>query len=119
MQEITIFGHTFLEHTGEWWISNIKEDYQMGCYSHNALGPQELIYRMNIYDEIIDVEALDAYAAARKVAKADGVLLGESSGAAIYAATQVAKRPENKGKRIVVISADSGLRYLSTALFGE
>lgn len=72
-----------------------------------------------IYDEIIRVEALDAYATVRKVAKSDGVLLGESSGAAINAATIVARRPENKGKRIVAITADTGLRYLSTGLFDQ
>lgn len=71
----------------------------------------------NIYDEIITIEALDAYATAREVAKSDGVLLGESSGAAINAATQLARRPENKGKRIVAVTADTGLRYLSSDLF--
>ena len=73
----------------------------------------------NIYDEIIRVEALEAYETVREVAKSDGVLLGESSGAAIYAATVVARRPENKGKRIVAITADTGLRYLSTGLFDQ
>lgn len=71
----------------------------------------------SIYDEIIAVEALDAFATAREVAKTDGVLLGESSGAAIYAAAELARRPENKGKRIVAITADTGLRYLSSGLF--
>lgn len=47
-------GHTFFGHAGERWLSNIKEDYAMGCYVHNALGPQELIYRYDIYDEIIE-----------------------------------------------------------------
>lgn len=47
-------GHTFLGHSGEWWLSNIKEDYGMGYYCHNALGPRELIYTNQIYDEIID-----------------------------------------------------------------
>lgn len=75
------------------------------------------IINHNIYDEVIEVEAVDAYATARQVAKTDGVLLGESSGAAIFAATQLAKRPENKGKKIVAVTADTGLRYLSTGLF--
>lgn len=74
---------------------------------------------LNIYDEMIAVEALDAYQAAREVAKSDGILVGASSGAALYAATQLAKRPENKGKKIVVMFPDTGLRYLSTNLFEE
>lgn len=72
---------------------------------------------LTVYDERIEVETEDAYHTARAVAKSDGVLLGTSSGAAINAAVLVAKRPENKGKRIVVIAPDTGLRYLSTNLF--
>lgn len=71
----------------------------------------------NVIDEIIEVETSQAYEAARAVAKSDGILVGTSSGAAIWAATQLAKRPENKGKRIVAILPDTGLRYLSTDLF--
>lgn len=70
-----------------------------------------------IYDEFIEVEALDAYEAARQVARTDGILVGESSGAALYAAKTVALREENKGKNIVVIFPDTGLRYLSTGMF--
>lgn len=72
---------------------------------------------LNIYDEKFEVETYQAYEAARAVAKSDGILVGTSSGAVIYAATQIAKRPENAGKRIVAILADTGLRYLSTGLF--
>ena len=72
-----------------------------------------------IYDEIIAVTNDDAFATGREVAKTDGLLVGISSGAAIWAATQVANRPENKGKRIVVILPDTGERYLSTALFAD
>lgn len=72
---------------------------------------------VTVYDEAFEVETSQAYEAAREVAKSDGILIGTSSGAAIYAAAQVAKRPENKGKRIVVVLADTGLRYLSTKLF--
>ena len=73
----------------------------------------------NIYDEVIAVEALDAYKAARNVARKDGILIGTSSGAALFAATELAKRPENKGKKIVAVFPDTGLRYLSTNLFAE
>lgn len=82
--------------------------------------PKEIVpvnMDLNIYDEVIEVEALDAYKAAREVAKTDGILVGTSSGAALLAATELAKRPENKGKKIVVIFPDTGLRYLSTNLF--
>jgi cysteine synthase len=72
---------------------------------------------LNIYDEAFEVETYQAYEAARAVAKSDGILIGTSSGAAIYVATQLAKRPENKGKRIVAVLPDTGLRYLSTGLF--
>jgi cysteine synthase A len=72
-----------------------------------------------IYDEIITVKNDDAFETGREIAKSDGVLVGISSGAALWAATQIAKRPENKGKNIVVILPDTGERYLSTALFSE
>lgn len=70
-----------------------------------------------VYDEIITVENEDAFATARAFGKAEGVLVGISSGAALWAAAQVAARPENAGKRVVVILPDTGERYLSTALF--
>lgn len=72
-----------------------------------------------IYDEIIKVGNDDAFEASRFVSKSEGLLVGISSGAAIHAATQIAARPENKGKNIVVILPDTGERYLSTALFEE
>lgn len=72
-----------------------------------------------IYDEIIPVENEDAFATGRAFAKAEGVLVGISSGAALYAATELAKRPENAGKNIVVLLPDTGDRYLSTALFSD
>ncbi len=72
-----------------------------------------------IYDEIIPVSNEDAFAAGREVARKDGILVGISSGAALYAATQLAKRPENKGKTIVVLLPDTGDRYLSTPLFTD
>lgn len=70
-----------------------------------------------IYDELIPVKNEDAFRAARTIARCEGVLIGISSGAAVWAATELAKRPENKGKTIVVLLPDTGERYLSTPLF--
>lgn len=72
-----------------------------------------------IYDEIIVVENEEAFAYGREIAKTEGVLVGISSGAALCAAVKAAKRPENKGKNIVVLLPDTGERYLSTAMFAE
>lgn len=73
----------------------------------------------DVYDEIIPVKNEDAFATGNKIAKAEGVLVGISSGAAVWAATQLAKRPENKGKTIVALLPDTGERYLSTPLFED
>ncbi len=75
------------------------------------------VLRMDILDEIIPVENEDAFEYARQVAKSDGLLVGISSGAALYAAAELAIRPENAGKTIVVLLPDTGERYLSTQLF--
>lgn len=72
-----------------------------------------------IYDEIIPVENEDAFATGKLVGRKEGVLVGISSGAALWAAIQIAKRPESKGKNIVVLLPDTGDRYLSTALFAD
>ena len=72
---------------------------------------------LDIVDEIIPVENDDAFNASRAVAKAEGLLVGISAGASIYAATELAKRPENKVKNIVILLPDTGERYLSTTLF--
>ena len=72
-----------------------------------------------VYDEIIPVENDDAFATGRAVGHKEGVLVGISSGAAVWAALQLAKRPENEGKTIVALLADTGERYLSTALFQD
>ena len=72
---------------------------------------------LDIVDEIIPVENDDAFNASRAVAKAEGLLVGISAGASIYAAKELAKRPENKGKNIVILLPDTGERYLSTTLF--
>ena len=73
----------------------------------------------NVYDEIIPVENEDAFATGRMIGKKEGVLVGISSGAAVWAAIQLAKRPENKGKTIVALLPDTGDRYLSTPLFAD
>jgi cysteine synthase A len=73
----------------------------------------------SVYDEIIAVSNEDSFATAKLIAKSEGVLVGISSGAALYAALELAKRPENKGKTIVALLPDSGDRYYSTALFKD
>ena len=77
------------------------------------------VLNTKIYDEIIPVQNEDAFAASRAAAKFEGLLVGISSGAALHAATIVAKRPENAGKRIVVLLPDTGERYLSTQLYKD
>ena len=72
-----------------------------------------------IYDEIIPVENEDAFATGKEIGKQEGVLVGISSGAAVWAALELARRPENEGKTIVVLLPDTGDRYLSTPLFAE
>lgn len=73
----------------------------------------------DIYDEVIAVENEDAFETGRAIARNEGVLVGISSGAAVWAATELAKRPENKGKNIVVLLPDTGDRYLSTPMFAD
>ncbi|MCQ2406777.1 MAG: cysteine synthase A [Oscillospiraceae bacterium] len=77
------------------------------------------VLNTGIYDEIIKVEDEDAYAAGRLVGKTEGILVGISSGAALHAAMELARRPENKGKTIVALMPDTGDRYLSTPMFAE
>ncbi|MEN6593380.1 MAG: cysteine synthase A [Clostridiaceae bacterium] len=77
------------------------------------------VLNTSVYDEIITVKNEDAFAAAREVATVEGLLVGISSGAALWAATELAKRSENAGKNIVVVLPDTGERYLSTALFAD
>lgn len=95
--------------------------------SEGAAGPHKIqgigagfvpeILNTEIYDEVIPVENEAAFETAKKLAKSEGIQVGISSGAALYAATELAKRPENKGKNIVVLLPDSGDRYYSTELF--
>ncbi len=77
------------------------------------------VFDRNVVDEIFKVKNDEAFEAARKISRLEGLLVGISSGAALYAATQIANRPENKGKNIVVILPDTGERYLSTTLFHQ
>ena len=77
------------------------------------------VLNTKIYDEIITIKNEEAFAASRELSKTEGLLVGISSGAATFAATELAKRPENAGKTIVVLLPDTGERYLSTALFED
>ena len=77
------------------------------------------ILNTSIYDEVVQVENEDAFTTSRQLSKTEGLLVGISSGAAVWAATEIANRPENKGKTIVVFLPDTGERYLSTVLFEE
>lgn len=77
------------------------------------------VLNTDIYDEILPVTEEDAYDAGRQIGRSEGILVGISSGAALWAAIQVAKRPENRGKTIVVLLPDTGDRYLSTPMFRE
>lgn len=77
------------------------------------------VLNTSIYDEIIKIKNEDAFTTARELSKTEGLLVGISSGAATFAATELAKRPENAGKTIVVLLPDTGERYLSTALFED
>ena len=77
------------------------------------------VLNTKIYDEVVTVSNEDAFAAGRQVGRKEGVLVGISSGAAVWAAIELAKRPENEGKTIVTLLPDTGDRYLSTPLFSE
>lgn len=105
------------------------EPFDSPVLSGGSKGPHKLqgigagfipdILNLKVIDEIIKVKNDDAFDTSRKLAKTEGLLVGISSGAAAYAAVQLAKRPENKGKNIVVILPDTGERYLSTPLFQD
>ena len=105
------------------------EPYDSAVLSGEKPGPHKLqgigagftpqVLNTKVYDEIFKVKNEDAFAASRLLAKTEGTLVGISSGAAAHAAFEIARRPENAGKTIVVLLPDTGDRYLSTALFAE
>jgi cysteine synthase A len=101
--------------------SPVLSEGRAGAHKIQGIGagfvPQVL--NTGVYDEIIPVKNEDAFATGRELSKTEGLLIGISSGAAVWAATELAKRPENAGKTIVVILPDTGERYLSTPLFSE
>ena len=94
---------------------------QAGPHGIQGIGANFIPAALNqdIYDEIIPVTNEDAFAMGRQVARTEGILVGISSGAALWAAVQAAQRPENKGKTIVVLLPDTGERYLTSAMFAE
>lgn len=101
--------------------SPILSEGRAGAHKIQGIGAGFVPDTLNtsIYDEIIKVQNEDAFKTGREISRTEGLLVGISSGAAIFAAAELAKRPENKGKNIVVLLPDTGERYLSTALFAE
>jgi cysteine synthase A len=105
------------------------EPFDSPILSEGKAGPHKIqgigagfvpqVLNTTIYDEIIKVKNEDAFQTGKTLSKTEGLLVGISSGAAVWAATELAKRPENAGKTIVVLLPDTGERYLSTALFSE
>ncbi|GHV28623.1 cysteine synthase A [Synergistales bacterium] len=99
--------------------SPVLSEGKAGAHKIQGIGAGFIpdVLNTKIYDEVITVQDEDAFAAGRLIAKVEGILVGISSGAALHAASVIAKRPENKGKTIVAILPDTGERYLSTAMF--
>lgn len=112
---------------------NIKvvavEPFDSPVLSEGKAGPHKIqgigagfvpdVLNTGVFDEVVKVKNEDAFQTGREISKAEGLLVGISSGAALWAATEIAKRPENAGKTIVVVLPDTGERYLSTALFAD
>ncbi len=101
--------------------SPILSDGKAGPHKLQGIGAGFVpeVLNTEIYDEVMTVTSEEAFAASRRLGNAEGILVGISSGAAAHAAITLAKRPENKGKNIVVLLPDTGDRYLSTELFAE
>ena len=125
---ITGIGETLKKHNPDVKVVAVEPLGSAVLSGHKA-GPHKLqgigagfipkILNTRVYDEIFRVADDDAFEAARYISRREGILVGISSGAALHAAIEIAKRPENKGKRIVVLLPDSGERYLSTTLFSK
>ena len=103
------------------WGSQVLKGEPAGFHAIQGIGANFIpaVLDLEIIDEIIPVKDEDAYTCARMLTKTEGLLVGISSGAAAWAAIQLARRPENAGKNIVVLMPDTGERYLSTALFPD
>ena len=101
--------------------SPVLSEGRAGAHKIQGIGAGFVPDTLNteIYDEIIPVSNDDAFAVGREIGAKEGILVGISAGAAAFAAIQLAKRPENEGKTIVVLLPDTGDRYLSTPLFAE
>ena len=101
--------------------SPVLSEGRAGAHKIQGIGAGFVPETLNtdIYDEIIRVENDDAFAKGKEIARTEGMLVGISSGAAVWAATELAKRPENKGKTIVALLPDTGERYLSTPMFAD
>jgi cysteine synthase A len=101
--------------------SSVLSGERPGPHKIQGIGPGFIpeVLRMDLVDEVIKVSDRDAGLFAKRLAREEGILAGISSGAAVWAAIEVAKREENKGKMVVVILPDTGERYLSTWVFGE
>ncbi len=101
--------------------SPVLSEGRAGAHKIQGIGAGFVPETLNteIYDEIIKVENDDAFAKGKEIARTEGMLVGISSGAAVWAATEIAKRPENKGKTIVALLPDTGERYLSTPMFTD
>ena len=101
--------------------SPLLSEGKSGPHAIQGIGANFIPELLNqeIYDEIIKIESADAFETGRMLARSEGILAGISSGAALYAAIRLAKRPENKGKTIVALLPDGGDRYFSTPLFTE
>ena len=124
---ITGVGRFLKEHNSDCWViavepasSPLLSTGKSGSHGIQGIGANFVpsVLDTKIYDEILPVTEDDAYTAARELGKREGILCGISSGAALHAAIQAAKRPENAGKTVVVLLPDTGERYLSTTLFG-
>ncbi|MDR2459444.1 MAG: cysteine synthase A [Deltaproteobacteria bacterium] len=123
---ITGVGEVIKKKNPKLWVVAV-EPYDSSVLSGEKPGPHQIqgigagfvpkVYNKDVVDEIFRVKTPDAFEASREVSKTEGLLVGISSGAALYAATEIAKRDEFKGKNIVVVLPDTGERYLTTQLF--